>query len=532
MALNIVERDIRAAVDRYSDSELRKKMGQTYLHDIRISSENASVAFQQGVVNVMEGMKFTQEEMNQINQSYNSTSNWKNIVNKLFGQMSRMSTVVETNHEIRSFRQFYKLGVASSRGIFLLKGSTKDRIIIRLYNNSSEYKGTGLTKFNKELRKVAWTLWKETYLKGVNTSEGAKLQNISLESRLPPKSPKSKTGTSVASAFGRGTPFAHDSETAVGTFGLEELEQDLRSNQDFTAALGALQTYGISVDVVKSVKQSLDLTFEKQIIVMPDGTEQEVRVVKGSIRKQGKEPGDWTNIKQDILGSKSNKKEGSLAKFLDSANAKIRALDPATAADAEASEPYSKRAGKRAAERIVKAALKAEGAKRTKGKAPKKAKPGTQSTKIKMSTGLSTVAKAQILTIAGGAKLSARKGRSKSKEEKGGSLSLPKLRTNINRSLGAEIRRNMGKPALTNRTGEFSNSAEVLNLRDTGRTITGEYTYTLTGGGKSSNRSQVYSTFENSGKWPSGYNPKPLIAKSIRNLALRYTERKFTLRRV
>ena len=164
MALNIVERDIRAAVDRYSDSELRKKMGQTYLHDIRISSENASVAFQQGVVNVMEGMKFTQEEMNQINQSYNSTSTWKNIVNKLFGQMSRMSTVVETNHELRSFRQFYKLGVASSRGIFLLKGSTKDRIIIRLYNNSSEYKGTGLTKFNKELRKVAWNLWKETYL--------------------------------------------------------------------------------------------------------------------------------------------------------------------------------------------------------------------------------------------------------------------------------------------------------------------------------------------------------------------------------
>jgi len=528
MALNIVERDIRAAVDRYSDNELRKKMGQTYLHDIRISSENASVAFQQGVVNVMEGMKFTQEEMNQINQSYNSTSTWKNIVNKLFGQMSRMSTVVETNHELRSFRQFYKLGVASSRGIFLLKGSTKDRIIIRLYNNSSEYKGTGLTKFNKELRKVAWNLWKETYLEG----SGNKLEDITLESRLPPKSPKSKTGTSVASAFGRGTPFAHDSETAVGTFGLEELEQDLRSNQDFTSALGALQTYGISVDVVKSVKQSLDLTFEKEIIVMPDGTEQEVRVVKGSIRRQGKEPGDWTNIKQDILGSKSNKKEGSLAKFLDSANTKIRALDPATAADAEASEPYSKRAGKRAAERIVKAALKAEGAKRTKGKAPKKAKPGTQSTKIKMSTGLSTVAKAQILTIAGGAKLSVRRGRRKSKEEKGADLNLTKLRSNINRSLGAEVRRNMGKPALTNRTGEFSNSAQVVNLRDTGRTITAEYTYTLTGGGNSKNSSQVYSTFENSGRWPTGYNPKPLIAKSIRNTALKYTERKFTLRRV
>ena len=528
MALNIVERDIRAAVERYSDKELRDKMGQQYLHDIRISSENASVAFQQGVVNVMEGMKFTQEEMNIINQTYNSTFNWKNIVNKLFGQMSKMSTVVETNHELKSFRQFYKIGVASSRGVFLLRGSTKNRITIRLYNNSSEYKGVGLNKFNTELRKVAWNLWKETYLEG----SGSKLEDISLESRLPPKSPKSKRGTSVAAAFGRGTPFAHDSDTAVGTFGLEELEQDLRQNKDFTAALGTLQTYGISVDVVASVKNSLDLTFEKDIVVLPDGTEREVRVVRGSIRRQSKEPGDWTNIKQDILGSKSNKKEGSLAKFLDSANAKIRALDPEIAADAEASEPYSKRAGKRAAERIVKAALKADGARRTKGKAPKKTKTGTQSTKIKISKGLSTVAKAQILTIAGGAKLSARKGRSKSKEEKGADLNLTKLRSNINRSLGAEVRRNMGKPALTNRTGEFSNSAQVVNLRDTGRTITAEYTYTLTGGGNSKNSSKVYSTFEDSGRWPTSYNPKLLIAKSIRNTALKYTERKFTLRRV
>ena len=92
----------------------------------------------------------------------------------------------------------------------------------------------------------------------------------------------------------------------------------------------------------------------------------------------------------------------------------------------------------------------------------------------------------------------------------------------------------MGRPALTNRTGQFSNSVRVLNLRDTGKTITGEYTYTLTGGGSSSNKTGVYSTFENKGtkKWPTGYNPKPLISKSIRNLAIDYIDKKFTLRRV
>lgn len=113
-------------------------------------------------------------------------------------------------------------------------------------------------------------------------------------------------------------------------------------------------------------------------------------------------------------------------------------------------------------------------------------------------------------------------------------ISLLKLKSQINRSLGAEVRRNMGRPALKNQTGQFSNSVELLNLRDTGKTITGQYTYTLTGGGQSKNKTGVYSTFENLGKkrWPRGYNPKPLIAKSIRNLALKYTEKKFTLRRV
>ena len=101
---------------------------------------------------------------------------------------------------------------------------------------------------------------------------------------------------------------------------------------------------------------------------------------------------------------------------------------------------------------------------------------------------------------------------------------LNKLRTVINRRLGAEVRRNMGRPALINRTGRFSNSAELVRLTSSNKTIIGEYTYQF----------DPYQTFENLGakKWPVGYNPKPLIAKSIRGLAEQYTDKKFTLRRV
>ena len=65
---------------------------------------------------------------------------------------------------------------------------------------------------------------------------------------------------------------------------------------------------------------------------------------------------------------------------------------------------------------------------------------------------------------------------------------------------------------------------KLESLRPTAKGLSGEYTYQLS----------PYETFENTGarRWPTGYNPKPLIAKSIRNLAMQYTEQKLvSLRR-
>ena len=90
--------------------------------------------------------------------------------------------------------------------------------------------------------------------------------------------------------------------------------------------------------------------------------------------------------------------------------------------------------------------------------------------------------------------------------------------------LPAEVRRNMGRPALINQTGRFSNSVKLTGLRQAPASIVADYTYQL----------NPYETFENTGvrQWPTGYNPKPLISKSIRNLAAAFIDQKFTLRRV
>ena len=101
------------------------------------------------------------------------------------------------------------------------------------------------------------------------------------------------------------------------------------------------------------------------------------------------------------------------------------------------------------------------------------------------------------------------------------------LRTKINTRLGAAVRRNMGRPALNNQTGRFSNSVVLLNLYQRGETqVAGDYTYLLS----------PYETFENTGQrqWPTGYNPNPLIKTSIRETAEAVAEERFTfyLRRV
>jgi len=98
-----------------------------------------------------------------------------------------------------------------------------------------------------------------------------------------------------------------------------------------------------------------------------------------------------------------------------------------------------------------------------------------------------------------------------------------RLKRLINQRLPAEVRRNMGRPALINRTGRFSNSVILESLVPSPAGMVGKYSYQY----------RPYETFENTGgkRWPVAYNPKPLITKSIRNLAIQHMETKLTLKR-
>ena len=104
-----------------------------------------------------------------------------------------------------------------------------------------------------------------------------------------------------------------------------------------------------------------------------------------------------------------------------------------------------------------------------------------------------------------------------SKQESGKEASAAQMKAWINRALHNKIMQNMGRPALRYDSGRFARSVQLVDLHlNLKNELTGKYTYML----------RPYQTFENTGRWPAGYNPKPLIRDSIRELAERHTKTK------
>jgi len=93
----------------------------------------------------------------------------------------------------------------------------------------------------------------------------------------------------------------------------------------------------------------------------------------------------------------------------------------------------------------------------------------------------------------------------------------------LNKDLGQRVERNMGRPALRSDSGRFANSAQVLAVIPTRAGLNQiDYTY----------QKDPYQVFEGGYGYPSAFDPRKVIEKSIRELATRQLETKFVLRRV
>ena len=114
----------------------------------------------------------------------------------------------------------------------------------------------------------------------------------------------------------------------------------------------------------------------------------------------------------------------------------------------------------------------------------------------------------------------------KEKQAKGPSQQPLQLIGIINKELPATVRKNMQLPALQNRTGRFADSVRVTDVIQTpkGHPSIG-YTY----------QRNPYQVFENTsgGPWANGErDPRELIDKSIREIAIQFAIGRFYTRRV
>ncbi len=335
-----------------------------------------------------------------------------------------------------------------------------------------------------------------------------------------------KSARSFTRLVGAKVKRSHKNETTTGAYALEELE-----NHELSTNIkgNTIQTIDLRKAILSDVRIKARNTRLKNRTKTgsKSGLPGQNRVYEISLSKNTRES---TDLQKVLNKGRGGAWKGSLVKAITKFVNDQVDLGNISKADAPGSKPFTEDVQDSAILAIADAFLPKNGkvlkitkrisatpTKASDTRVSKQAKPrGKLSSRSRMS--LTSKGRGNL----GVAASVARRAQNGKRTDK--NLSINKLKYLINRSLGPMIRRNMGRPALENQTGRFSNSAELVRLKQSKRTLVGEYTYQL----------NPYMTFENLGtkQWPQGYNPKPLISKSIRDVAQRHVEAKFTLRRI
>ena len=524
MAIKNITKDLEKLIDNNAELQdhLRKKMGLRDFHQIEITADESAAAFQRGTQRMLLKAGYSKNDVQFINKKYNTVSVWKTLIARMFTELGAGPRVKKFGFSlivIQRLNTYYKS--LTKRGVYMLPrgsaGSNSRRIVIRLFNMKKAQKTSAvddvtLDGFTKAFRDYAYDKWRTSLpnsLKGMSGTTGGTLENTG----------RSAYGGAASQQFGIKSPFVHDAGYEVGTRVLQEIKNDVQGVYQEGVEFHLLGVTGIYEEVVNKLMGAVVLDYEDKVVPTEDGGVKYARIVRGKIggiNFAGSSPGDIKNIKTELLAE--------LADYLDKHATKF-GFDEESGLDYETSKPVRRVLAENAKNKIVsgvKKQLLKKSSKNRKVKAKVNSKAAKKSSR-KITVKKSRKVKSRTIRAALMVKGKGVKRAEQQKQEKAQGLN--KLRTIIQKRLPAEVRRNMGRPELINRTGTFSNSAQLVNLRRTKMGISGEYTYKL----------NPYATFESLGnkKWPTGYNPKPLITKSIRELAMQYTEEKIvSLRRI
>jgi hypothetical protein len=483
----------------YEDKEIRDAEKVSKIHRVTFTTHETTAGFLNGTFGALEKIFKNDPLYKQAFSTYNSKQIWSAILRSIFheftkgGNLGTTGLTLVTDSPIKDFSTFK--GAAKSQ-VYVIPNSSAERFTIEIRLPSP---GRTISTFCSAFRKHAWKKWcdgAKAHLRsaGFNAADQTAMDTPEAHEQISYK-----------------TNYAHDPDSTIGLARIDILLEEMKDNMDIELEMMFFQeTIDLPSEILRLARIGVKATphYENGILVG------ETRIVTGVMKQQfKKETSDFQQIRKRTLDS--------LPAYFKKHKKAIEFTDPETGLDSKGSRTYRQDAAASNARRTpdqIKKSFRKAGikGKMTVTKVPLRKRKERDVEYIHRPKNRGSVKK-------GSMKLSAAIWEIKPEKEKGtgNKLSeLQRLKKQINKRLPAEVRRNMGRPALINQTGRFSNSTQLLSLRETAGGISGEYTY----------QRNPYETFENTGsrKWPVGYNPKPLIAKSIRQLALQYTEQKLT----
>jgi len=498
MAIKQIEKRFNKLLDKYHNSikgGFVKGLKDNTLVDIEIGGVEGIQAF----ITVTKKLLKDENQLNKIN----NVENWTKAVKSVVGKIDRTGKIGEL-----SLPRWDKKGT-NSPGIYKLLGSkSTNRVIIRSYRKKGGRIGgdAQIRKLAAAFRNELWDAWiRKNYSEAAVGGQADLFSDSNaLGSSKPGKRARTAKGKydtrALGAQFAINTPIAHREQSTTAVYGLRDLEENAPSvNLEF----------GITTrNVIDIIKESLNINYNEDRRKKAEGNYNIKTYVEARFEKSNKEITDIDGIKAAALkGIRKLIREQKLDIDQKGSKTTRQQVTGDVIKDILDNTEISYKGKK----------VKAKISRKNKNKFDKTAKRAAVKAKSKKGKNVSRLA----LAVSGASSLRGKRP-GKNKREKVNTLQ--RVETLINKRLPAEVRRNMGRPALINQSSRFSNSTKV-NLRQTKAGISGEYTYLTS----------PYETFENTGsrKWPTGYNPKPLITKSIRNLAIQYTTQKLvSLRRV
>tara|TARA_B100001093_G_C26774535_1_gene991733 strand:+ start:43 stop:1545 length:1503 start_codon:yes stop_codon:yes gene_type:complete len=487
-------KEITKGINNLETTSARNSFPETRPHRLVLNTDNLVKGFR----NAAE-MRAAKNGLNKRDiANFNTYRHWSEAIAQAWS-FSKSSGMLRIGNLPTTVKGLNSLG--SYKGLYIEVDTVAEKRILSYPKNTSTNMSSVIRSktpggnpkdgFDTKFRKRVWEEW---------------LRISGLESELQ------KYNADVGSEL----PSAH--RNTLGQAVVAEYFSDLKENINQgleESFIGQFVQEGTVDNTLDKLKDSIQVGWSRERIPnILTGELEEKRVITVDIIEVARNRGnqdDLQNLKRDIIRNITREFK------------KLKPMNSSDAAAFETSQSFKDAAKQGTGASLVKAATKK---KRKTVKVKKTPKPVK---KIKDGQRVARKAKSHRARKTTGlsANIISTRVKRPQKNVRKGVDDILKLTTLINKRLPAEVRRNMGRPALINRTGNFSNSVQLLNINQAKTGLTGDYTYTRSGGGSIPGQSGVYQTFENSGRWPTGYNPKDLITKSIRNLAVQYTKQRF-----